>query len=158
MRKILNPYTEVEGYNCFGCSPDNESGLQMQFYEDGDFICCNWQPTRAFQGYKNVLHGGIHTTLMDEIASWVVQVKLKTSGVTYKLETKFIKPVNVNENTVHLKACLKEQKRNIAVIDVFLYNEKAELCSQTTATYFTFREEMAREQFLYPGVERFFGE
>ena len=28
----------MEGYNCFGCSPDNEAGVRMEFYEDGDEI------------------------------------------------------------------------------------------------------------------------
>ena len=28
----------MEGYNCFGCSPDNEAGVRMEFYEDGDEV------------------------------------------------------------------------------------------------------------------------
>ena len=36
MKKIINPWKDMEGYNCFGCSPDNEAGVRMEFYEDGD--------------------------------------------------------------------------------------------------------------------------
>ena len=25
MKKIINPWKNMEGYNCFGCSPDNEA-------------------------------------------------------------------------------------------------------------------------------------
>ena len=39
-----------------------------------------------FAGFHDILHGGIQATMMDEIASWVVLVKLDTSGVTYPLE------------------------------------------------------------------------
>ncbi len=156
MKKIFNPYIKSEGYNCFGCSPNNIFGLKMEFYETGEFICCDWQPSHNFQGYRNVLHGGIQATLMDEIASWVVQIKLKTAGVTSKLETKFRKPLMVDTNTVHLKARLLEQKRNIAIIEVFLYNERNELCAEARAHYFMFKEDVAREQFFYPGVEQFF--
>ena len=35
MKKIINPWKDMEGYNCFGCSPDNEAGVRMEFYEDG---------------------------------------------------------------------------------------------------------------------------
>lgn len=35
-RKIFNPYRKLSGYCCFGCSPDNQSGLQMEFTEDDD--------------------------------------------------------------------------------------------------------------------------
>ena len=44
MKKIINPWRNHEGYNCFGCSPDNPIGLHMEFYEDGDYIVSTWHP------------------------------------------------------------------------------------------------------------------
>ena len=44
MKKIINPWRNHEGYNCFGCSPDNPVGLHMEFYEDGDYIVSTWHP------------------------------------------------------------------------------------------------------------------
>lgn len=44
MRKIKNPWIGVEKYNCYGCCPDNEMGLKMEFYEDGDDIISFWNP------------------------------------------------------------------------------------------------------------------
>ena len=41
MEKIINPWEGMEGYFCFGCAPNNESGLKMEFYEDGDEIVSN---------------------------------------------------------------------------------------------------------------------
>ena len=38
MRKIKNPWMQKDGYNCFGCSPDNPIGIHMEFYENGDEI------------------------------------------------------------------------------------------------------------------------
>ena len=35
MKKIINPWKGLEGYNCFGCAPNNEAGVKMEFYEDG---------------------------------------------------------------------------------------------------------------------------
>ena len=32
MKKIINPWKDMEGYNCFGCSPDNEAGVRMEFF------------------------------------------------------------------------------------------------------------------------------
>ena len=80
-RSINNPFTSIEQYNCFGCSPSNEFGLQMEFYDEGDETVCEWEPKPHFQGYGNILHGGIISTMMDEIASWYVFTKLKTAGV-----------------------------------------------------------------------------
>ena len=36
MKRIVNPWVDVEGYGCFGCAPHNESGLRLEFFEDGD--------------------------------------------------------------------------------------------------------------------------
>ena len=67
--KIINPWEGMEGYFCFGCAPNNESGLKMEFYEDGDEIVSKWVPEARFQGWLNTLHGGIQATLLDEICA-----------------------------------------------------------------------------------------
>jgi acyl-coenzyme A thioesterase PaaI-like protein len=156
MRKIKNPYTITEGYNCFGCSPHNECGLQMQFFEEGDEIISIWEPKDHFQGYGHILHGGIQTTLLDEIASWVVFAKLKTGGVTSKIETQFKKPVYTNKGKITLKARLHEMKRNIARIYTSLYDSENNLCSEGFVDYFTFSEEVSRKRLRYPGYDAFF--
>ncbi len=158
MRKLYNPYRKLEGYNCFGCSPDNPIGLKMDFYEQGDEIVCRWTPTTEYQGYKGVLHGGIQATLMDEIASWLVQIKLKTAGVTSKLETRYKKPVISNKGDILLKAVLKETKRNIAVVDVKLFDGENVLCSISEIQYFTFTKKIATEKLNFPDYSEFFEE
>jgi uncharacterized protein (TIGR00369 family) len=158
MQKLKNPYTRMDGYNCFGCSPNNIEGLRMDFFEEGDNICCIWKPQKAFQGYKNVLHGGIQVTMMDEIASWVIQAKLGTAGVTSKLETQFLKPVFMDEEHIVLRAKVHEVKRNIVIVDAGLYNSKSELCSQSLVSYFTFNTEVAKAKFFYPGKDSFYGD
>ena len=148
----------MEGYNCFGCSPGNMAGLRMEFYDEGEEICCKWKPIKVFQGYKNVLHGGIQVTMMDEIASWVVQAKLGTAGVTCKIESQFFKPVFMTEDYILLRAKVKEVKRNIVIVETGLYNTSNELCSQSLVSYFTVKSEVAREKYFYPGKESFYGE
>ena len=38
MRKILNPWVNREGYDCFGCCPTNPYGVHMDFYEDEPYM------------------------------------------------------------------------------------------------------------------------
>lgn len=89
MKKIKNPYLHLEGYNCFGCAPENPLGVKMEFYEDGDDIVSIWSPRSEYQGWLNTLHGGIQSVLLDEICAWVVMRKKQTAGVTSKMETRF---------------------------------------------------------------------
>ena len=51
MKKIINPWKGMEGYNCFGCAPNNEAGVRMEFYEDGEEIVSIWKPRPEYQGW-----------------------------------------------------------------------------------------------------------
>ncbi|HOI88607.1 MAG TPA: PaaI family thioesterase [Lentimicrobium sp.] len=158
VRKLKNPFVVLEGYNCFGCSPGNPSGLQMKFTEEGEEVVARWEPKPHFQGWKDVLHGGIQAALMDEIASWLVFTRLATSGVTSKMEVRLKKPVYTNRGTLTLRARLKEMNRNIALIDTRLFDQDMVLCAEAVMHYFTFSPEKAREKLWYPGKESFYEE
>lgn len=156
MRKIINPFTEINGYNCFGCSPDNSYGLRMDFFEDGDEVCAVWQPLEHFQGYGKILHGGIQATLMDELASWYIYVKKNTAGVTSRIDVKYIKPVYINKGRIEIRSKLKDITGNLMVIYAELKDGSGELCSSSDVTYFTYPEKAARARLYYPGRDAFF--
>lgn len=155
MIKLNNPYAEFEGYNCFGCSPTNPYGLQMEFFRDGDEIVCKWNSNGHFQGFHDVLHGGIQSTMMDEIASWVVFVFLDTAGVTYELNTRFRKPVLVSRGTVTVRAKLVRQEKRVAEIEARLYDGAENLCSESRVNYFVLPREKAISEMHFPGKEAF---
>jgi uncharacterized protein (TIGR00369 family) len=156
MRRIRNPFVGHEGYNCFGCSPGNDKGLQLSFVEEGDELVSEWSPESYFQGYKDILHGGIQATLMDEIASWVVYVKLDATGFTSNLNVRYLKPVYVTEPKLTLRAKVKELRKNLADIEVTLLNSREELCAKSLITYFTFSREKATGRIFYPEHDEFF--
>lgn len=153
MKYIRNPFTKLEGYNCFGCSPSNPLGLKMNFILDGDMVTCTWSPESDYQGWYNILHGGIQATLMDEIASWVVFVKIGSSGVTQYMEIEYKKPVSI-KYPVLLKAHLLNFENPKATIRVELHSQD-ELCTLGTLTYFVYPLEFAKKKFFYPGKEAF---
>ncbi|MBC8321555.1 MAG: PaaI family thioesterase [Bacteroidetes bacterium] len=156
MKKILNPYTKIEGYNCFGCSPKNDLGLKMNFFEDGDYLICDWEPNGLLQGYHNVLHGGIQATLMDEIGSWFVQVKIKTAGVTSKMNIRYIHPVSIGDGNIKLRASLLQKRRNLVDVKVELFDTSEKLCANGELTYYTFPIEIAKKKLYYPDYDEFF--
>ncbi len=155
MKKIINPWKGLEGYNCFGCAPNNEMGVKMEFYEDGDEIVSIWKPRSEYQGWLDTLHGGIQAVLLDEICAWVVVRKLQTTGVTSKMETRYRKSISTKDSNVVLRASIRETKRNIVVIDAKLYNKDGEVCTDAVCTYFTFPQEKAKEEMFFTecGVE-----
>lgn len=158
MKKIINPFEVNKNQACFGCSSANEIGLQMQFFEDGDEIISDWIPKKHFEGYQNILHGGIQATLHDEIASWLVYVKCETSGVTASLNIRYKKPVLISEKPIQLRAKLIQVNRKIANIETKLFNSEGILCSQASIDYFIYNQEFAKEKLNYPGIDKFYNE
>jgi uncharacterized protein (TIGR00369 family) len=155
-RPIRNPFVALEGYNCFGCSPGNPIGLKLNFIEDGDELVSKWDPENRFQGYHNVLHGGIQATLMDEIASWTVYVKHGTAGVTSEMKVRFHKAVRVDEGALTLKSKIVSVRRNLVDIEVKLLNHLDILCAESVVTYFTFSEKKSKESLYYPDHSAFY--
>ena len=136
MKKIINPWRNHAGYNCFGCCPDNPIGLHMEFYEDGDYIVSTWHPGQNYQGWLDTMHGGILSTLIDEVCGWVVTRKLQTSGYTVQLNVKFRKAISTT------------------YISAEITNSNGELCNEGEVIYFLMNEEKAKEMgFLHCDVE-----
>lgn len=151
MKKLINPWLDLvdEGYNCFGCAPNNPCGLKMEFYEDGDDIVCYWTPDDNYQGWLKTLHGGVQATLMDEIAAWVIARKLQTSGMTTAMNVKYRRPIATGAGErVEVRAHIREMKRNFAFIQVvIIYN--GEVCSEAELTFFCFSQERAQKEFFF---------
>ena len=159
MRKIINPFAKKnsDDYLCFGCSPNNPIGLHMHFHEveEGE-VMAKWKPEKQFEGYLNVLHGGIQATMLDEIASWVVYTQCGTAGVTASMEIKYQQPVYIDKGEITLRPKLVEQNRRLATIHAQIINHEGKVSSEGTIRYFLFPVEKAVGDMNYPGKEAFF--
>ena len=149
MKRIINPWRGMDGYRCFGCDPRSEQGLRMEFYEDGDRIVSRWKPRPEFQGWVDTLHGGIQATLADEISSWVVFRKFQTSGVTSRMEVRYLKPIHTSEDHITLQATVVRPRRNIVDLEVKIFNSQDQLCTEALCIYFLFPKEKAHEEFHF---------
>lgn len=158
MRKIKNVHLNDDPavYQCFGCSPHNESGLQLEFWEDGDELVSYWNPRSVLQSYPQVVHGGIQATLLDEIAGWVVYVKCGTVGLTAEMNVKFKKPLYIHHGEITIRARVSEQNKRLATILGQLIDSSGKTCAEAELKYFLLSETDAREKYHYPGVEAFF--
>lgn len=92
------PIRALDEHNCFGCGSLNPAGLHLHFYElPGDTgVWAPFTPTSAFEGYGGMIHGGIISTLLDEIMAWSLY-RSATWAVTAAMATRFRKPVEVGE-------------------------------------------------------------
>ena len=87
--KIKKP----EGYNCFACGTANPIGLNLEFYAMGDKVCSEITLGKYHVGWADITHGGIISTLLDEVMSWTILYFKRIFFVTRKMELKYIKPI-----------------------------------------------------------------
>lgn len=53
-------------HHCYGCGADNERGLRIKSYWDGDEAVATWQPEpNHCGGRKEIVNGGVIATLID---------------------------------------------------------------------------------------------
>ncbi len=158
MIKLKNPFNRLEEYNCFGCCADNKIGLQLTFYydEETDEVVSYWSPNHEYEGWVNVVHGGIQSTILDELASWVVFTKCDSIGVTSKMNVNYIKSVFVSNKQLEIRGKLKSFSNRFAEIWVGLYNDEKELCTEADITYFVYPKRIAKAKFHYKGKESFY--
>lgn len=84
---------KLRGYRCFACGTANPIGLNMEFYRLGDSVCSDITLGRYHEGWEQMAHGGIVSTLLDEVMSWTIMYFKKVFLVTRKIQIKYIKPV-----------------------------------------------------------------
>ncbi len=159
MRKIKNPFVELSrghDYNCFGCSPFNEIGLQLEFWEDGDELIAKWQPRKSLEGWTGILHGGIQATLLDEMAGWIVMIKLKTAGVTAKMNVEYLKPLTISKGKITIKGKVVSVEKRVAKIVCSLFDNSGIEYAKGELEYFHFPERIAKTKYFYPGIDAFY--
>ncbi len=81
------------GYNCFACGTANPIGLHLEFFRSGDSVCSEITIGKNHAGWENISHGGIISTLLDEVMSWTILYFKRVFFLTRKMEVKYIKPV-----------------------------------------------------------------
>jgi len=159
MIKIKNPFIEMgtrHDYNCFGCSPFNEIGLQLEFWENDDELVAKWQPRKSLEGWNDVVHGGIQAALLDELAGWVVLIKMKTSGVTSALNVVYLKPVNISKGEITVKGRIVASDRKTATISAVLIDGTGAECATAEIIYYCLPENLAKTKYHYPGHSAFY--
>ena len=89
------PIEKLQGGCCFACGTANPIGLNLQFYQLGDAVCSDITLGKYHEGWQNMAHGGIISTLLDEVMSWTIIYFKKVFFVTRKMEVKYVNPVLV---------------------------------------------------------------
>ena len=121
---------------CFVCGHDNPDGMKLQFHylENGKKVQTTFVPPQKFQGWKDMVHGGIIVTLLDEVMAKAAQ-KSGYSVLTGDIHARFKNPAKVLE-PLHLEAEIEEVKRKIVYARAAAYKEDGTVVAEAKSKMF----------------------
>ncbi len=122
---------------CWGCGRNNEHGLKIKSYWDGEEVVCVWEPKDYHLAFPGVLNGGIIASIIDcHCLNAANAAYMKEKGqkmdeliagfITGMLNVKFLKPTPVK--TVNLRAKIIEMGEKKIKVTCELFSGKI-LCA-----------------------------
>ena len=127
------------GSLCWGCGRNNEHGLQIKSYWEGDEAVCTWQPKKYHEAYMGALCGGIIATIIDcHCTNTAIAAAYKAEGreigtepilryATGSINIKLLRPARTRK-PVTLRAKVKEMKKSKITVSCSLYYQN-KLCA-----------------------------
>jgi acyl-coenzyme A thioesterase PaaI-like protein len=127
----------MPGNICFGCGKSHEDGLNTMSFWEGEEAVCHWTSQPKYQGWKNLLNGGILASLVDchcMCTAMAAAYKAENRGLdsqpeyryaTGTLSVKYLKPTP-NDAKIELRAIVSEIKNRKIILrcNVFADGEK----------------------------------
>lgn len=125
---------EVAKYSkCFVCGDNNDNGLKIRFLADVHGAIAHYTVEDRFQGYMGILHGGITSTLLDEIMVKAVYAH-GVVAVTAEMTVRFKKPIRTDDRLT-LTARVIEKRERVFTAQGEIHRQDGELVASSSAKY-----------------------
>lgn len=121
--------------HCYACGKENSKGLALEFFQnEAGEVMCRIAFNEPYQGYPGIVHGGVLSTVLDEVVGRAAMVEDPNRFmVTAKLNLRFRKSVPLGE-TVQVVGRLIKQRRNFALSTAEIYLPDGSVAIEAEAT------------------------
>ena len=103
----------VDDQHCFVCGKKNATGLQLDFELVGEAdVRTSFLPTKQYQGFKDIVHGGVIAAVLDEVmvnGVWLRGIQ----AVTGRLEIRLRRPARVGERLFFTARILRNGVKSV---------------------------------------------
>lgn len=134
-----------DDHNCFGCGADNPWGLHLIFFAEPDgSVHSHWTPQVNHQGYDGMVHGGIISTVFDEVMAWAA-TNAGIWAVTGRLTTTYRKPVEIGVATIARAEITNVTSRTAEVKAAIRRESDGLLLAEATALFIRVSKQQSEE-------------
>ncbi|MBD3333691.1 hotdog fold thioesterase [candidate division GN15 bacterium] len=118
---------------CFVCGDQNPIGLKARFFFDGSQAYTDVVADKRFEGYSRIYHGGIISTLLDEVMIKAVLAN-EVYVVTAEMTVKFLRPVKVGDK-LHFRGWVTRQRGRIWLTEGVAEDAEGQAYASATGKY-----------------------
>lgn len=116
---------------CFACGPDNPIGLKLKFTPIANGVETIFTPSNAYQGFENIIHGGIVATLLDEAIAWACRI-CGVDAVTGELTIRYKKPL-IADKPVKITGVIEHNKGKLLIGSAYIKDQDDNLIATASA-------------------------
>ncbi|MEN6319482.1 MAG: PaaI family thioesterase [Syntrophaceae bacterium] len=138
-KKNFKPLPSRVNTMCFGCSPDNPAGLHLEFFTDEESIYSWVKVPGHMCGWKDLVHGGIISTILDEVMGRSVIYKMKHFAMTKSMAVDFLKPVYVDTELKAEGRVLEIKNEREVLAEGLLFNKAGVTCAKARGLFTFFK-------------------
>lgn len=133
--------------HCFACGMENEYGLKLPFYGDGELrVVCEYTISDQYQGFPGIAHGGIVTTLLDEALVRAFMTKDPNRFMyTAKLTVRFRKQVPT-EQLLKIEGEVVKDRGRMGESKAKILGPDGDILAEAEALVVALEEEMQPER------------
>jgi acyl-coenzyme A thioesterase PaaI-like protein len=125
---------EIGPHHCFACGTLNEHGLHLDLHLERRQSWVELALDDRFEGWDGVVHGGIVSTILDEVMAWAL-VAEDNWGLTARLNVAFKAPVNVGQMIRAEGWIIRERRRIVDTEARLVDQETGTLLATATGVY-----------------------
>jgi len=121
--------------SCFVCGLNNPVGLKLDFETDGKTVYARFAFRPEHVGFKGTVHGGIISTVLDEVMVWACGVQTKRFAYSAELNFRFLEPTQPGEELVATGKLTANRRNRLFETAARLENQKGALVATATGKY-----------------------
>jgi len=127
-------------HSCFVCGDANPKGFKLRSKTDGRIVQAEFAFDPAHVGFKNVVHGGLTATLLDEIMTWACAVATKRFGYCAELNVRYVQAVRPGQHLVATAELVANHRGRVFEAKAELHDDAGKILATATGKYLPLKD------------------
>jgi uncharacterized protein (TIGR00369 family) len=127
--------------SCFVCGDANLLGMKLRFHDHGDEVRTTFTPLPEHVGFKNLVHGGLLSTVLDEVMAWACAARTRRFAFCAEMKVRFLHPVVPGGALSVVGRLVEDRRGRIFLASAELTDETGTLCASAEGKYIPVKAE-----------------